>query len=460
MIQLPHDEKLEAIVLGTLMSFPNSINEVGNMIKEDYFFKPFHKDVLNAIKTLISQRTTVDIISVNKHLGNPKLAYDITSLCDNVVSKNIIEKVHFLAELHFKRKLLELNYVSFTDLNNGKDVFEMKEFVTKGLLDIQNEIQGIKGEKEFSKIIDEVEKEIDIAMQNPDHVSGIATGHSMLDRLTGGWQNSDLIIIAARPSMGKTARCLNFLKVAVDSGKKALFMSLEMSSHQLVKRLLAEGTGLDLQDINRGRLSHYSRKEIATIAESLKKLPITINDNGRTTIFDIAANCRILKSQNKLDILIVDYLQILNGGKVKVGNRNELIGLFTGEFKNIAKECNIPVILLSQLNRNNETSIDKRPELQHLKDSGSIEQDADFVGFIYRPSYYTKNDQSKETDEDFKAMDEREYLMYSEFIVAKNRNGKLGFIKEYFNGSTQRFTENYLTEKTEDFSFTDRTIPF
>ena len=459
MIQLPHDEKLEAIVLGTLMSFPNSINEVGNMIKEDYFFKPFHKDVLSAIKTLISQRTTVDIISVNKHLGNPKLAYDITSLCDNVVSKNIIEKVHFLAELHFKRKLLELNYVSFTDLNNGKDVFEMKEFVTKGLLDIQNEIQGIKGEKEFSKIIDEVEKEIDIAMQNPDHVSGIATGHSMLDRLTGGWQNSDLIIIAARPSMGKTARCLNFLKVAVDSGKKALFMSLEMSSHQLVKRLLAEGSGLDLQDINRGRLSHYSRNDIATIAESLKKLPITINDNGRTTIFDIAANCRILKSQNKLDILIVDYLQILNGGKVKVGNRNELIGLFTGEFKNIAKECNIPVILLSQLNRNNESSSDKRPELQHLKDSGSIEQDADFVGFIYRPSYYTKNDQSKETDEDFKAMDEREYLMYSEFIVAKNRNGKLGFIKEYFNGSSQRFTENYLTEKTEDYSFTDK-VPF
>ena len=335
----------------------------------------------------------------------------------------------------------------------------MKEFVTKGLLDIQNEIQGIKGEKEFSKIIDEVEKEIDIAMQNPDHVSGIATGHSMLDRLTGGWQNSDLIIIAARPSMGKTARCLNFLKVAVDSWKKALFMSLEMSSHQLVKRLLAEGSGLDLQDINRGRLSHYSRNDIATIAESLKKLPITINDNGRTTIFDIAANCRILKSQNKLDILIVDYLQILNGVKVKVGNRNELIGLFTGEFKNIAKECNIPVILLSQLNRNNESSSDKRPELQHLKDSGSIEQDADFVGFIYRPSYYTKNDQSKETDEDFKAMDEREYLMYSEFIVAKNRNGKLGFIKEYFNGSSQRFTENYLTEKTEDYSFTDK-VPF
>jgi replicative DNA helicase len=458
MIQLPHDEKLEAIVLGTLMTFPNSINEVGNMLHDNYFFKPFHKDVLKAIKELISERKSVDILSVNQQLNNPKLAYEITKLTENVVSKLVIQKVHFLAELHFKRKLLELNFVAFTDLNNGKDVFEMKEFVTRGLLDLQNEIQGIKGEKEFSKIVDEVEKDIDIAMQNPDHVSGIPTGHSMLDRLTGGWQNSDLIIIAARPSMGKTARCLNFLKVAVDSGKKALFMSLEMSSHQLVKRLLAEGSGLDLQDINRGRLSHYSRQEIANIAKALKTLPITINDNGRTTIFDIAANCRILKSQDKLDILIVDYLQILNGGKVKVGNRNELIGLFTGEFKNIAKECNIPVILLSQLNRNNESSSDKRPELQHLKDSGSIEQDADFVGFIYRPSYYTKNDQSKETDEDFKAMDEKEYLMYSEFIVAKNRNGKLGFIKEYFNGSTQRFTENLNVESKEDFSFSN--IPF
>lgn len=455
MIQLPHDEKLEAIVLGTLMSFPNSINECGNMLKDEYFYKPFHKDVLAAIKELINKRLTVDILSVFGIIKNGQAA-NITSLCNEVVSKSLDEKIHILAELHFKRKLLELSYISFTDLSNGKDFFETKEIVSQGLLELQNEIQGIRGEKNFIKIVEETETQIDKAMGNPDHISGIPTGHSMLDRLTGGWQNSDLIIIAARPGMGKTARCLNFLKIAVESEKKALFMSLEMSAHQLVKRLLAEGTGLDLQDINRGRLSHYSRADITRIAEVLKTLPITINDNGRTTIFDIAANCRILKSQDKLDILIVDYLQILSGGKVKV-NRNELIGLFTGEFKNIAKECNIPVILLSQLNRNHESSTEKRPELQNLKDSGSIEQDADFVGFIYRPSYYTKGDQSKESDPDFKEMNEKEYLMYSEFIVAKNRNGKLGCVKEYFDGSKQRFSENMSFENIEQST---NKIPF
>lgn len=457
MIVFPQDEKLEAIVLGTLMSFPDAINEAGGMLNEEYFYKPFHKDVLGAIKALIRERKTVDILSVKQYIGDPKLAYDISNLCMNVVSRNITEKIHYLAEIHFKRKLLDLNFTAFTELNQGKDFFEMKDFVAKGLLDLQQEIEGVKGEKDFAKIVQEAEDKIDISMQNETGITGICTGNHVLDAMTGGWQKTDLIILAARPGMGKTARALSFLKTAVIGGAKALFMSLEMSGDQLVMRLLAEGSNLDLADIRRGRVSHYSREYIRTTAQYLKTLPITINDNGRTTIYDIASKCRILKSQNKLDVLFVDYLQIVRGSKADSRlNRNDLIGMFTSEFKAIAKECEIPVIVLAQLNRANDGS--KRPDLQHLRESGSIEQDADFVGFIYRPSYYTKGDQSKETEEEFKEMSEHEYLQYSEFVIAKNRNGKLGVVREYFDGSKQKFSENYNSERVEDFSFV--TTPF
>lgn len=445
------EEKIERVVLGTVIQQPWSLTEIEPMLKPEYFFVPFHKDVVNAIHRLLKERTQVDVLTIIEVIENktPGTAIRVTDLTNEIYNGVIQQKILFLAETYFKRQLVDLAFVAFSELNAGKDFYEMKDFVSKGLLDLQQDIEGTKGDKSFSKSVERVESHIESAMENPEHISGITTGNSLLDSITGGWQNTDLIIIAARPGMGKTARALGFLKSAVESGKQAMFMSLEMSADQLITRLISEGTGLDLMDINRGRLSKYSHDAIKRIAAHLKTLPIVVNDNGRTTIYDIATKCRILKSQNKLDILIVDYLQIVKGSKSDKLSRNDLIGMFTSEFKNIAKECKIPVIVLCQLNRSGEGAGDKRPELQQLRESGSIEQDADFVGFIYRPSYYTKNDQAKETDPFFSEMDEQEYLKYSEFIIAKHRNGKLATVKEYFSGSTQRFTDTMPV--TENF---------
>lgn len=471
----PQSLDLEMAVLGAIMLEKSAYGRAMSILNADMFYSDANKLIYTAIESLASSRQPIDILTVisklrsNGDLDSIGGAYYVTSLTNNVASAaNIEYHAHVIMQKYISREVIQIAGWSGKEaFDETADIFETLTEISKRLLNIHT-LSKKNSDKSMDKIVSEVITDIKLAMENDDHINGIPTGNTTLDKITGGWQKGDLIVIAARPSMGKTARVLTFLKKAVDVGKSALLMSYEMSSHQLVKRLLSEASGLDLSDVNRGRLSPYSFNLISNIANEIKSLPIALNDNGRTTIYDLANRCRILKASGKLDMLIVDYLQIIPRGKQKEP-RHELIGLFTSELKSLAKELDIPVIILSQLNRSNEGNTDKRPKLEHLKESGSIEQDADMVGFIYRPSYYTQGDQSKETDEEFKSMDEREYLMYSEFIIAKNRNGKLGFIKEYFEGSKQRFTEcmpsgemPYDTKGgiTPQLDTTDKILPF
>lgn len=441
---MTYDIDLEITILAACVTSKTSLQMAEATLKEEYFYKPFHQDIVKAIHKLIRSRDVVDFMTVNGALEKPteKTRNDLMDLAIKANVYDIRKHLIQLAEYYFKRQLIELCLSNYNNLVGGSDIFETKSNIASGLMTVQNEIEGIKDYKSFSKTVEDVEHQIDVAMITPDHVSGIPTGSLMIDALTGGWQNTDLIVLGARPGMGKTARALSFLKAAVQANKKALFISLEMSTSQLVKRMIAESTGVDLTDLNRGRISQYTRDDIKAAADYLKTLPIVVNDNGRTTIYDISAKCRILKSQDNIDILFVDYLQITKGSKQDSRlSRNDLIGMFTSEFKNIAKECNIPVILLCQLNRGNEGSSEKRPDLQHLRESGSIEQDADIVAFLYRPSYYTKGEQANETDQELRELPESDYLRYSEIIFAKHRNGKLKIIREQFNGSTQQFAD-------------------
>ena len=462
----PQVPDLEEAVLGALMLEKYALARVYNILVPEAFYVDSHKYIYEAIVSLYNDKHPVDILTVINKLrsnGNLELvggAYYISQLTNRVASAaNLEHHSHLIIEKYLKRRCIELagrvGTESFDDTTNP---FEIIESISSDVIKIQD-ITRKGGEKSWDQAVDEAVIQIKQAMSNESHVVGIPTGNTILDAVTGGWQNSDLIILAGRPGMGKTARALSFLKEALKNGKKCKFYSFEMSVVQLIVRLISEESGIEMNDIRRGRLSDDSYTKIYDIASDLKKFPIKVNDNGRMTILDVSSECRMLKQTEGLEFVIIDYLQITKGPRNNKMNRNDLIGFITAECKNIAKELNIPVMALAQVGRKSESGSDKRPTLEDLRESGSIEQDADVVAFIFRPSYYTGGDINKEKDETLKQMSQEEYSEYSELILAKHRNGKTTNIKEYFNGSTQKFRPFFKEPETENKPETE-ILPF
>lgn len=451
----PQAIDLEEAVLGAVMIDKNAIYQVISILSGECFYHDAHKLIWEAIISLHSQKKPIDILMVSEELrsiGSLETvggAFYVVQLTTNVASSaNIEYHTHVIIEKFLKRQIInlsaELGKKAFDDQT---DVFELQAEISKNLLDIHFQIQGLKGKsKDWNVSVSETLNSIESAMNTSNHISGIPTGNKILDALTGGWQKTDLIILAARPGMGKTARALSFMKAAVLAGYKIQMYSFEMSSMQLVKRLLSEATGIDLQDLNRGRLSQWSKEDIDKAAEVLKQLPIKVNDNGRTTLHDMANDCRVLKSKGEIDFLIVDFLQICKIANSSSMNRNDIIGVITGELKNIAKECDIPVLALCAMSRKADSRSDKRGTMEDLREGGSIESDADVVIIQFRPSYYTKGDISKEKSEEFRDMEENQYKQHSELIIEKHRNGKTGVIIEYFDGATQKYTTFWKKE--------------
>lgn len=448
----PQAVDLEEAVLGAMMLEKTAPAKVANLLYSDVFYNDSNKMIYAAIIGLYHEKKEIDMLTVTERLrrdGNLMLVggpFHVTNLTSRVASAAHIEyHAHLIIEKKILRDLIHLaGEIGKKAFDETTDPFALKDELEQGMLKLNNTISTSK-EKDWSKSVDETLHQIRLAMENPDHISGIPTGHVIMDALTGGWQKTDFIILAGRPGMGKTAKGLSYLKAALAAGKKCKFYSFEMSVIQLVKRMLAEEAGLDLQDINRGRLSDYSYSEIQKVAEGLKNLPIKVNDDGRMNILELASECRMLKSKNEIDFIIIDYLQIVKGPRNHGMNRNDLIGFITGECKNIAKECDIPVMALAQVGRTGQ----ERPDLENLRESGNIEQDADLVCFYHRPSYHTKGDQSKEKEEFLKEMDPKQYLQYGENIIAKHRNGKTKIVKDYFDGSTQKFKAFFSREEEE-----------
>lgn len=440
MVNQPFDIELERMVLGGIIHEPNQFKAVAHILEPEHFHDPKHKEVYKAIIDVVRDGNTPDLIHVTYKLKERvetalKWILEITDMATYIADKH----AKFIYQLWQERERIRI--VTEAAMSGDTDSVPLK------LEELNRDWQKKKPLKSFSSVLSEVESHIEKAMQTSSAVTGITTGNYDLNTLTGGWQPGDLIVLAGRPGMGKTARALNFMSCAVEDGKHCLFMSYEMSDHSIVKRILSERSGIPVSSIHRGTITHYDQKVIKEITEMLRKYPVTINDNSRTGIYDLTTRCKLLKSIGQLDILIVDYLQIIpSAGVEKTNNRSELIGKFTIELKTLAKECGIPVILLAQLNRSGESQGDRRPDLHQLRESGNIEQDADMVCFIYRPSYYTKGDQSKENDANLAALDSLTYDQHSELIIAKNRNGKLATIVEYFDGSRQRFTNDPPTQ--------------
>ena len=284
----------------------------------------------------------------------------------------------------------------------------------------------------MASLLFKAQSEIESAMQKEDGINGVGSGFSELDKVTSGWQKSDMVVVAARPGMGKTAFVLSMARnVAVDFKHAVAIFSLEMSSIQLVNRLISGEAEIPAEDIRRGNFSKSEFEQFFERTKALSEAPIFIDDTPALSIFELRAKCRRLKQQHNVQLIIIDYLQLMSSGG-KGGNREQEISNISRSIKEIAKELEVPIIALSQLSRSVETrGGDKRPMLSDLRDSGAIEQDADIVCFIYRPEYYQLTEWPDGTP----------CNSQGEIIIAKHRNGSLKDVRLKFTGKYAKFSD-------------------
>tara|TARA_R110002074_G_scaffold237724_4_gene409659 strand:+ start:78 stop:1160 length:1083 start_codon:yes stop_codon:yes gene_type:complete len=327
--------------------------------------------------------------------------------------------------------ITEMAYDETTDVFNLLDIAEQELFeVAHGNVAKNYETAQDLVKEAISKI-EEISKQ--------EGLSGIPSGFTKVDRVTAGWQPSDLIILAARPGMGKTAFVLSMARnMAIDHNRPVAVFSLEMASVQLITRLISGETGLSSEKLRKGTLDDHEWQQLLTKVKALEKAPLYIDDTPAISIFDLRAKCRRLVAQSNIQLIIIDYLQLMTAGGKSNGNREQEISTISRSLKSIAKELKVPVIALSQLSRAVETrGGNKRPLLSDLRESGAIEQDADIVSFIYRPEYYDITEWEDGSPSEGQA----------EFIIAKHRNGGLENIKLRFQGSMAKFSD--LEESTD-----------
>jgi replicative DNA helicase len=436
----PQALELEEAVLGAIMLEKDAIIEVIDILKPESFYKEEHQKIYKAILDLFATDKAIDLLTVQDQLkrqnqleeiGGP---FYITQLTNRVASAAHIEFHSRIVQQKFMQRELirvstEIQNRAFDDSVDVNDLLDFSE------AELFNVAQGnIKKEASpVNVLLKEAIIQIQEASKNENNLSGVPSGYTKLDRLTSGWQKSDLVIIAARPSMGKTALVLSMTRnIAIDHKKSVAIFSLEMSSLQLVNRLMASEAEIPSEKIRNGNLSDTEWERLDYRIKRLEDAKIYIDDTPAISIFELRAKCRRLKRQYDVDIIIIDYLQLMSGTPETRGNREQEVSNISRALKSIAKELNVPVLALSQLNRSVEIRTgSKRPQLSDLRESGAIEQDADMVVFIHRPEKYgiLQDDEGNS----LKGL--------AEIIVAKHRNGALGDIHLRFVGEFTKFVE-------------------
>jgi replicative DNA helicase len=436
----PQAIELEEVVLGALMIDKKGVDEVIDILHPDVFYKPAHQYIFEAIFSLFENSQPVDLLTVSAQLkkdGKLELAggeFYLIQLTQKVSSSAHIEfHARIVLQKFIQRSLIKISSeIIEASYDESTDVFDLLDTAESKLYEVT---QGnIKRSSETAQnLVIQAKKRIE-EIANKEGLSGVPSGFHKLDKLTSGWQPSDLIIIAARPGMGKTALTLSMARnIAVEHNIPVAFFSLEMSSVQLITRLISSETHLSSEKLRTGNLEKYEWEQLNVKVKSLEKAPLFIDDTPSLSIFDLRAKARRLSSQHGIKLIVVDYLQLMTaGGSQKGGNREQEISTISRNLKALAKELNIPVIALSQLSRAVETrGGSKRPLLSDLRESGAIEQDADIVSFIYRPEYYKID----EWDDD----EHTPTAGQAEFIVAKHRNGGLDEIRLKFIGNLGKF---------------------
>ena len=427
----PQDLEAEQSVLGAILLDNEAVHRAIEAVQAEDFYREAHRHIYNAIISLYQRNEPADIITLTSELKKHDAldqvggASYLSALIDSVpTAANIVSYCRIIREKSILRRLIEGSTKIITDgYKTQVDTEELLDEAEQVIF----EIASNRSKQGFHSVKDVVKtsfKNIEQLYERKELITGVPTGFRELDRLTAGFQNSDFIVIAGRPSMGKTAFSLNIIENAtIDHQKVCAFFSLEMSKEQLVQRMLCSRAEVDATKLRGGFLSESDWPKLTRAAGLLSEAPIFIDDSPAISALELRAKSRRLQREHGLDLIVVDYLQLMRGSS-RVESREREIADISRSLKALAKEMNVPVIGLSQLNRGLESRQDKRPQLSDLRESGSIEQDADLVAFIYRDEVY-----NKETPD----------LGKAEIIIGKQRNGPIGRAILSFRNQITRF---------------------
>lgn len=421
--KLPHSSDAEKAVLGAILRDSNQLMQVEGRLAPKHFFVDAHRKIYEAMNELSKVGESVDLVTVSEKLRqlggdqqqlSPSYLVDLTENCP--VTQNIEYYANIVRNYFYRRSIVQSCQAVIEGAIGYEGSIEgFIESVEKQFLEIAAEYDTkgiISADKVLETTIDDIQKKL----ESGDVTTGVPTGFQDLDRLTGGLQPSDLIILAARPGMGKTALVLNLATHAASQGKSAAIFTLEMSKEQLMSRVLAAVSRVDSARLRKGDLSDEEQDRLMEGARRVYewRTCFGIDETPGISLMELRSRCRRYHKENGLDLIVIDYLQLMTSAAQKVESREREISEISMGLKNLAKELNVPVIALAQLNRGPDARPDKRPKLSDLRESGSMEQDADMILFVYRDEYY--NPASEEAG-------------ISEVIVAKNRHGATTTVK-------------------------------
>jgi len=474
----PHNYEAEQALLGAIIENNLAYERVSEFLRPEHFADPVHGRIFEAIGKLVRRGQLADLVTLKNffesdgglaEIGGTKYLAQLVGSVVTVI--NALDYARTIHDLYLRRQLIGLGQ----DLVNkahehdpDSPATDQIEIVEKSLFDLASTGQYEGGFKSFESSLQSAIRIAEVAYQREGRLTGIATGLTDLDKLLGGLHRSDLVILAGRPSMGKTALATNIAFHAAkqyreghdemgnpiaEDGAVVGFFSLEMSAEQLATRLLAEEAGIPSEKIRRGDLKDRDFQRVIEASAELSRIPLFIDDSAALSISAVRTRARRLKRQHGLGLIVIDYLQLATptpGGRYD--SRVLEISEITRGLKALAKELNVPVLALSQLSRAVEQRDDKRPQLADLRESGSIEQDADVVMFIFREEYYLRRREPKEgTDQHLKWQDEvSKVYNLAELIVAKQRHGPVGKVMLHFDGSTTKFSDHVAEDHLPD----------
>lgn len=434
----PQAIDVEEAVLGALLLEPNAVSDVIDVLNAECFYKDSNRRIFKAISSLAAKHAPIDIFTVAgeltkddalEEIGGPAYLSQLSLRISSAAHLDYHTKI--LLQKYIQRELISISYEvqkdSFDDSLSVDDLLDSTQQKIFNLADrnMRRETQSVQD------IINEAIDDLQSVQDRTDGLSGVPSGYTGIDRVTYGWQPSDLIIIAARPAMGKTAFVLTMARnMTVEHKVPVAVFSLEMSSVQLVKRLMVSETGLSSEKIRGGKkLESYEWEQINSRLNALSQAPLYIDDTPSLSIYEFRSKARRLVSSAGIKMIVIDYLQLMTGPPELKGMREQEVSSISRSLKAIAKELNIPIIALSQLSRAVETRGGaKRPQLSDLRESGAIEQDADIVAFIHRPDYYGMAEDASQVG-------------LSEIIIAKHRNGSVCDVPMRFRASEVRFVD-------------------
>jgi replicative DNA helicase len=436
----PQALDMEEAVLGALLLEKDALPRIIDTLRPEMFYKAGHQAIFESMLALFQQSEPVDVLTVKDHMRKSSSldtaggAFYLAELTSKVASAaNIEHHARVIAEKFLLRELIKLSDNAIKQAYDPtSDALDLLDETEQGIFKI-SENQLRRNYERMDSLVMKTLDHLEEVRSQDSSVTGIPSGFTALDAMTAGWQRTDMVIIAARPAMGKTALTLTLARnAAVRFNTPVALFSLEMAGVQLTQRLLTSEAELDAQKVRTGRLEDYEWKQLITRVGNLSKAEIFIDDTPGLSISDLRAKARRLKAERNIGMIIIDYLQLMTGNQSKGGNREQEIAGISRSLKIIAKELDVCVIALSQLSRAVESrGGNKRPVLSDLRESGSIEQDADMVAFLYRPEYY-----GFETDDEGNSTQG-----LAELIIAKQRNGPTGTVKLQFIGKYGKFTD-------------------